>query len=283
MRKSLLVIIGSVFMGGVAWAQEPQSASMSETDSLQQVVAQLTDQVEEAQEAERNEAIWKDRAKYFNIGYVSQRSKPVDPGLEYRSNLGVSLVWGKTFYLHKKPLARMIKFGIDFSWMDINYAKYDKWQSTGNLMEELPEAGGLDGLDDLYDQDEVLDAIGSGDINLGAHQLEYGLQVGPSVTINPVDHLKISAYFRFVPSASLILLDDNVSVNYATFFTAGGAVSWRVISLGVEGRWGQAKYKNFSLSEGLVDSIFGESSDGGTVGKIKRKTSAIRVYLSFRF
>lgn len=278
MRKSLLlIIIGSAFLYGSSWAQEPQSAPMSQTDSLQRIVNELSSQVQQAKEADRNEAIWKRRAKYFNIGYVSQTSKPIDPGFEYRSNLGVSLVWGKTFYLHKKPLARMIKFGIDFSWMDINYAKYTDWQSTNNWMpEDDPTTG--DSFDDYVESDT------GGKLNLGAHQLEYGLQVGPSVTINPVDHLKISAYFRLVPSASVVMLDDNVNVNYATFYTAGGAVSWRVISLGVEGRWGRANYKNFSLSEDMFDSDFeGGMSDVVQSGKSKRKTSAVRVYLSFRF
>lgn len=278
MRKSLLlVIIGSALLYGRAWAQEPQSASASQTDSLQQVVAELASQVQEAKEADRNEAIWKKRAKYFNIGYVSQTSKPIDPGFEYRSNLGVSLVWGKTFYLHKKPLARMIKFGIDFSWMDINYAKYTDWQSTNDwLPEDDPTAGDAS---DIY-----LEGDTGGKLNLGAHQLEYGLQVGPSVTINPVDHLKISAYFRIVPSASVVVLDDNVNANYATFFVTGGAVSWRVISLGVEGRWGRANYRNFSLSEDSLDSALeGGISDVIQSGKSKRKTSAVRVYLSFRF
>ena len=41
-----------------------------------------------------------------------------------KSDFGAAIVWGKTYYLHKKPLAGMIKFGIDWSWMDLNYAQY---------------------------------------------------------------------------------------------------------------------------------------------------------------
>lgn len=256
MKKNLLIALFATFgLCASAAAQEVrQSQAEVERDSLQQVVTELSDQVEEARQAELNTAIWKNRAKYFNVGYVIQNSKPVDPGYEYRSKLGVSLVWGRTYYLHRKPLARMIKFGLDFSWMDLNYAKYSDMRSVGS-----------DGA-----------AGGNKDLNLGAHQLEYGLQFGPSVTINPVDHLKISAYFRVVPSASLVLLEDNINANYATFFATGGAISWRVISLGVEGRWGQARYSNFSMAD-----------DAGSMhiqsGKSKRKTSAVRIYVGFRF
>lgn len=40
-------------------------------------------------------------------------------------------------------------------------------------------------------------------IDIGNHQLEYGMQVGPSITINPVHELKISLYFQLA-----LLLDD---------------------------------------------------------------------------
>lgn len=58
-------------------------------------------------------------------------------------------------------------------------------------------------------------------INIGRHQFEYAMQVGPSVTVNPIDHLKINAYFRYAPSFSGILIDDEFSCNYASFFVTG--------------------------------------------------------------
>lgn len=93
-------------------------------DSLQQVVSALSSRVEDTQKAELNRAVWKDRAKYFNLGYVKQTLADRTYGGELKSDFGASLSWGKTYYLHRKPLFGMLKFGLDWSWMDINYAKF---------------------------------------------------------------------------------------------------------------------------------------------------------------
>lgn len=34
---------------------------------------------------------------------------------EAENDFGVSISWGKTYYLHKKPLLGMLKFGLDWS------------------------------------------------------------------------------------------------------------------------------------------------------------------------
>ena len=165
-----------------------------------------------------------------------------------KSDFGAAIVWGKTYYLHKKPLAGMIKFGIDWSWMDLNYAQYK-----------------LETYD--YDTDELYSEK--------AHQLEYGMQIGPSVTINPVHHLKVSAYFRVTPSYSMMYLDDSFNSNFALFYSFGGSVAWKVISVGVEGRWGQAKYNGFSLEDADLEGI--------SSTKTKLKTNSVRFYVGFRF
>ena len=107
----------------------------------------------------------------------------------------------------------MIKFGIDWSWMDLNYAQYKvegiRLRHGRALLEK-------------------------------AHQLEYGMQIGPSVTINPVHHLKVSAYFRVTPSYSMMYLNDEFYHHYATFCNTGFAVAWKVLSVGCEWRWGQS-------------------------------------------
>ena len=108
-----------------------------------------------------------------------------------------------------------------------------------------------------------------------AHQLEYGMQIGPSVTINPVHHLKVSAYFRVTPSYSMMYLDDSFNSNFALFYSFGGSVAWKVISVGVEGRWGQAKYNGFSLEDADLEGI--------SSTKTKLKTNSVRFYVGFRF
>ena len=49
-------------------AQE-QDDTARRLDSLQRVVTELTSNVQTLETEDLNQAIWKDRAKYFNIGY----------------------------------------------------------------------------------------------------------------------------------------------------------------------------------------------------------------------
>ena len=109
----------------------------------------------------------------------------------------------------------MLKFGLDWSWVDLNYSKYTISES------EEPGSGSVGDI-----MDETID--------IGNHQLEYGMQVGPSITINPVHELKISLYFQLTPSYSMMYLDDSFNSNFALFYSFGGSVAWKVISVGVD-------------------------------------------------
>ena len=77
-----------------------------------------------------------DRAKYFNISYVKQSLSPVDVDYKYNSSLGVAITNGRTYYLHKKPILGMIKFGIDWSFFDVNVAMYENEFTDGYEVEK---------------------------------------------------------------------------------------------------------------------------------------------------
>ena len=73
---------------------------------------------------------------------------------------------------------------------------------------------------------------------------------------------------------------DEFNGSYGTFFSAGGAISYKVISLGIEARWGKTKYQS------LVDlgDITGEDGDFSVeIPKSNWKTASTRFYISFRF
>lgn len=273
--KKLLLLALSLFVGG-GIAASAQEASQYKLDSLNRALDELSTRVQQTEAAENNRAIWKDRSKYFNLSYVKQTLSPdIDGwktlgGGELKSDIGAALVWGKTYYLHRKPLARMIKFGLDWSWMDFNYAQYKL---------------------ETYDYDT------NKPDSEKAHQLEYGMQIGPSVTINPIHHLKVSAYFRVTPSYSMMYVNEEFYHHYATFCNTGFAVSWKVLSVGCEWRWGKANYNGLSvdlddLTGDYDESDFGNGSDIDmpsvddvlvSLDKVKLKTKSVRVYLSFRF
>lgn len=184
------------------------------------------------------------RKKYLNIGYVMQNIDGGDSQL--KSDMGLSLSWGKQYYLHSKPLAKMIKFGLDWSWVDLNYASFSS--------EALN-----------YDDEPV---------SIGLKQIEYAMQVGPSITINPYHDIKISAYFRVSPSFSLQLSKGDgtdIGYNYVTFMNAGASFAWRILSVGVEYRWGNTKYKSIDFGNLAITQ-----SD-------KLKVGTTRIYFGLRF
>jgi len=266
--KKLVLLISAICLGG-GIAASAQEVSQQQLDSLNEAINDLSARVKETEAAENNRTIWKNRAKYFNIAYVKQTLTPDIEGWEklggqeLKSDFGAALVWGKTYYLHRKPLAGMIKIGLDWSWIDFNYAQYKQEETdyeTGEIYSEK------------------------------AHQFEYGMQIGPSVTVNPVHHLKVSAYFRATPSYSMMYLNDELYHHYATFCNTGFAVAWKTLSLGCEWRWGKAAYDGMTLD---FDEIEGDYTDEGIdvdAGDIlvdlpnqKLKTKSFRVYFSFRF
>ena len=112
------------------------------------------------------------RPKYVNLSFVSQK---LDFGEDekLKSRFGAAFTTGRSYYLHKKPVAGMIRFGIDATWIDLSYANYSR--------------------EETYD-----DGYGTEIEKLTAHQAEIGMQVGPSVTVRPLRKLQahLCAFFR---------------------------------------------------------------------------------------
>lgn len=184
------------------------------------------------------------RKTYVNLGYSALGKVTmdgVDTGNAYEGRFGAFMSVGQSFILHDEPVARMLRFGIDGTFLDLNYV-YHKPKS-----------------------DALTPAI---------HQAEAGLGVGPAIHVNPFAELGIHAYFRFNPSFSAMYvkydsdtIDDTGYYGYATYFTTGAAVSWNLVSFGVEARWG----KGANLHEWESDN------------KMKLDNSGIRAYFGFRF
>ncbi len=262
--KKIYILMGLLLVvSGVRAQEQGQDDTSRRLDSLQQVVNRLTTNVETLEKDNLNQAIWKDRAKYFNIGYVNQTVTDKTFGGEIKSDFGVSLSSGKTYYLHKKPIVGMIKFGLDWTWLDINYAK-SAW--------DVEDAD----LGEIYSMD--------------MHQAEIGMRVGPSVAINPVHHLKVGGYFHFAPSYSGLYMDDTFYHNYVSMWSAGCSIAWKVISVGVEWRWGTAKYDGLTFGEAFDEDSYGDEDvtmddvmDKMSAGECKFKTKSVRFYIGFRF
>lgn len=190
-------------------------ALRNQVDSLNTSLVNLTNEMNAKLEyLARQEKIWK-RSKYFYIAYGMTSLDRGNGQPKLNSDFAFSIGRGKTYYLHKKPLLGMIKFGLDWTFFDIAVAQYE---------EE----------DGLYTRDDS-------DIYKG----EISMQFGPSITVNPIDFLKVNLYFRYDPTYSMIFNTDGNEFkgNYGSYFNTGLAASYKVISLGYEYRWGSTSYK----------------------------------------
>lgn len=110
MKKFVSVFALAAFMAcGAAKAQfvgtgAENNGNANEVDSLRTVVGTLSKQVDNANQAELDQKIWKDRAKYFNIGFVKQSLTSKDDYIKYKSEAGVNITWGKTYYLQRSSI-----------------------------------------------------------------------------------------------------------------------------------------------------------------------------------
>lgn len=216
---------------------------------------------DEVYEKRMNE-VWKRRAKYRNLSYGLQTLKSSHKDL--KSDMAFGLTIGRTYYLHKKPIAGIMKFGLDWSYIDINFAKYPDFPASENSQPNMPDAQLAD---------------------LSVMQIEAGMSIGPSLTINPVNQLKLSLYFRATPSYSLMMQNHELYHHYATFFNAGFTVAYKIISLGIETRWCEAtNYDGVVL--GRLDKVYddeGNFHDPFESYATKLKTNTIRFFIGFRF
>jgi len=240
MKNLIGCLCALLFLGaGAVCAQNP-----GEPSDLQRTIDELTAWKRDSKRAEHHRRVWKERARYLNIGYVQQRlTGGAFDGVDPESDFGASFSWGKTFYLHRKPLFGMLEFGLDWSWIDADYAKYScRFSSVSSA-----ESGA----------------------SCAIHQLTAGMQFGPSVTLNPVSHLKVNAYFRVAPSYSQLWCGDASEGRYVTCCSVGGAIAWKIVSAGVEWRWGSADYEKIGSGAPAAD------------GKVR--TESLRLYIGFRF
>ena len=159
------------------------------------------------------------RRKYSQVS-IGRNTIKNDQWGKLKSNIALNYTNGRTFYLHEEEIIDMIRFGIDGTWTDLSYARYTR---------TLP----LDGKFKEYK----------------FNQLDYALNVGPSVHINPIDDVYVHAYFRYAPAYSLLFGDKQVYGNYATYFVTGLSVSYNFISLGFEGRFGNCYYNNLASAK----------------------------------
>lgn len=188
------------------------------------------------------------RRKYSQVSFGKNTFKLDD--WKMKSDFAINYTNGRTFYLHEDEVAGLIRFAIDGSWTDLTYAKY-----TRPLVVEQKQN------------------------NYKFHQLDYALNVGPSVHINPVEDVFVHTYFRYAPAYSLFMGDKQIYGNYATYFVTGLSVSYNFIALGFEGRFGNCNYQNIASAKRIKQ--FQPNEENVISERVKHR--GWRIYVSLMF
>ena len=188
------------------------------------------------------------RRKYSQVSFGKNTFKLDD--WKMKSDFAINYTNGRTFYLHEDEVAGLIRFAIDGSWTDLTYAKY-----TRPLVVEQKQN------------------------NYKFHQLDYALNVGPSVHINPIEDVFVHTYFRYAPAYSLFMGDKQIYGNYATYFVTGLSVSYNFIALGFEGRFGNCNYQNIASAKRIKQ--FQPNEENVISERVKHR--GWRVYVSLMF
>lgn len=198
--------------------------------------------------------------KFTNIAFVNTTMKQSGfPDL--KSNWGVSLTNGHSYYLHK-PINGRLRFGIDVAWIDVNYQNYKVEMLTWEGFQE----------------------------DFTIQEVELGLQLGAGAHYSFNNRMGVHASVRYNPCYSMLYRGDDFQGSFGNFLVAGVSVHYRFIGLGIEGRFGKAKYKSYLDPDNEDDDSDGSGYDApahgaaaGKDGKISSKFAGFRAYVSFAF
>lgn len=212
---------------------------------------------------------WK-KKKYSRLSYNKTHFSPLYVDDPYPVSLSVGLDNGRNYYLHSKPIAGIAKFGVDVGF-DFNYTRFNQVDDLSDY--ECPS--GYTGSSDLEANDDDVDTM----LRLSGIFFSLGLAVGPSVTLNPVEKLRLCGYFHLVPTGSIFVQGFGAYAGYSTMLKYGVELSYGFVGLGIQRRSGMSSYTD------LVSYYMVKSADGdvGTIGKSRFFTDSFQIYLSYRF
>lgn len=313
MKRNLLFwfILNLLPLG--VFAQVPQTpvildeeeAEEMELDSLSYLVETMNKHGNSLALEAKRKASWK-RKSFFRISYTKSTMEPssgvgpdfvADDGqlmldgtnkgndlYKFKNEYGVSIMNGKNISLHKKPIVNMVQIALDYTWIDLNYNNYKGFYEKNGKMYNSSQ----------YfvstDEDGRNKKLKYTPWGLDKHEINYGMSLGPSITVAPFGlldtnarNLHIQGYFHVGYSFSLNMFktDDKLDTagdidgflgmwGHGLNTSWGMNISWKVIGIGFEKRSGTFSYK---------------SLDTGNYGNQKNKFDYknTRFYLTLNF
>lgn len=312
MKFKAFIIAASMACACTAQAQDINSIPNLDLEEDSTGVASVSDIVKMQQEVLSNKQagkhfqnVWK-RRSFFNMSwteskmkYKGDKKKGNDIG-DFKSDWGVTLQSGTNYRLHKKPIAKMINIALDYSWLNLNVNHIkDADHEDGEFLYNSTKRNVVSGESGKTDEYYVYPW------KLEKYEANYGMTLGPSITIAPfvplgvkqLDYLKIQAYYHIGYSASFLYtlnkekfdenqnpsqsnadaykdyntMKDNLKLQWGHGMTStfGFNIFWKRVGIGYERTTGTFKYKNFNTGD------FGRE-------KTKFTNEYSRIYLTIR-
>lgn len=237
MRKGLLLLGMLALLSKAGYAQGYQSKGTPLSSGYSYG---SSTQVTEYESKMATGETYKQRDNYVHVGFAD--SDMAQKNVQTLKNYaGFTVSVGRTFSPYSFYLNDACRFGIDATWLDFEYTGYK--------------------VEYHYPASIVKDNYG---------QFDFGVQVGPSFIIEPSRTFRIHAYCRYAPTYSLFCMNDDSYGSLGHFLVAGVNLSYRVVGVGVEGRWGVCNYSDL-YENGLLF----------TSEKVNHR--GVRAYLKFNF
>ena len=246
MKKKLFFSVACLFISVCSFGQDVNAAGL-QGDVIQKgdtaQVTTINDIIKMQQEVtsmnfrdSHYRKVW-GRKSYLNVAYNNTTLTPdgvVETGVaynegnapEYKSNWGLSLQVGRNYALHKRPIANILQFNFDYTFIDLNVNHF-KAENDGK---------------DLYDSRAILP--GTTDMfytpwNLEKYDINYGMAVGPSVTVAPfthtnyagLHHLKFNVYFHIGYQAALLYMKKDMDEKQQILIMRGFLVFFLILSV----------------------------------------------------
>lgn len=318
MKRKLLIMAGAfiqvaAFAQGTNQSDIPEEVYSKEDTTLVTTIDEIVNTQQRVSSVyykqRRSEKVWGYRG-YLNIGYNSSHLTPktqIITGVpndvlvsEMQSDWGISLKYGRNYRLHKRAISDVLQFNLDFSFIDLTVNHYK-----------------AEGERDLYDSrfmfpDSRGDSVYIIPWNLEKYEFNYGISIGPSLTVAPFTFLnnrnfhfiKLNLYYHIGYQASLLLIkgDDDMDANPARQATQNGISAYNPSDIlafndvsGSNILFGHGIMSSFGMSlswksigigyEHKISTLNYKSANTSKFGhdKYKFKESSNRFYVQYRF
>lgn len=301
MKKKIFLLLLALPLAVQGFAQTDDSAvqnidfeeDTTQTNSLKDIIAMQELVFEKNYRSKTIQSVWKHK-KFLSLSYAGttlsgKNIALYDPEInevtgqsaKYKSDWGLALKRSQVLAFHKKPIAEMLSFGLEYSFFDISFNHFSKdkdmlYNSDITYKEETDD-------DDDYiyggeaDNDPHYLPWGSDMYNIA-----YAIHLGPSITLAPFTKLnspglaliRLQGYFTVGYRASLLWMNGDsdqdvnqkgstgfdknhfdavdksskITIGHGLVTTWGIRLNWKNIGIGYEVTSGKYNYQSLEKS-----------------------------------